>query len=41
MNRVSAMTDPPDDLAFAVRREVGQTLSQEEADRLQALLKRL
>ncbi len=30
----------PNDLAFAVRREVGQTLSQAEADRLQALLAR-
>ena len=30
----------PSDLAFAVRREVGQTLSQAEADRLQALLDR-
>lgn len=30
----------PSDLAFAVRREVGQTLPQEEADRLQALLER-
>ena len=30
----------PSDLAFAVRREVGQTLTREEADRLQALLER-
>lgn len=32
--------DSPSDLAFAVRREVGQTLSQAESDRLEALIDR-
>ena len=33
-------TSRPTDLAFAVRREIGQTLSKQEADRLESLIER-